>query len=73
MRHEFIEVGERRWCVKCDLFQTARGQQWVPISFECSGLYNPQKRTAADFTCEPVASSAMVSAAGCPHPLTPAH
>lgn len=20
--HEFIEVGKRRWCLKCDLFQT---------------------------------------------------
>lgn len=25
MKHEFIEVGNRRWCVGCSLFQNRRG------------------------------------------------
>ena len=33
--HEFIEVGDRRWCVGCDLFQTRR-TAWVPTALpEC--------------------------------------
>lgn len=31
--HEFIEVGDRRWCLSCDLFQTkphSRAFWWEP-------------------------------------------
>lgn len=34
--HEFIDVGNRRWCVRCDLFQTRRpGTPWRKPASEC--------------------------------------
>lgn len=36
IEHHFIEVGNRRWCLGCELFQQrTRGDQWWPKSEAC--------------------------------------
>lgn len=32
--HVFVTVGQRRWCVCCDLFQQRRGGDWPKVG-EC--------------------------------------
>lgn len=34
--HEFIEVGNRRWCLRCDLFQMRKTTGWYPMRAICS-------------------------------------
>jgi hypothetical protein len=33
--HELIEVGNRRWCVTCDLFQQRRANGWPSLLMPC--------------------------------------
>lgn len=39
MQHEFIEVGNRRWCLGCSMFQNRRGgahpEPWREPASEC--------------------------------------
>lgn len=32
IEHEFLTVGERRWCVNCDLFQVRHSDSWPSIA-----------------------------------------
>mgnify|MGYP000499948370 CR=1 FL=1 len=38
--HEFIVVGQRRWCIGCDLFQMDGPRGWKPRApDECPATY----------------------------------
>lgn len=40
--HEFIEVRNRRWCVRCDLHQFRDGPgPWVASTKSCPRIYSP--------------------------------
>jgi hypothetical protein len=42
--HDFIEVGNRRWCVNCDTFQTRRHGQWPKQTKDCA-MDTPRARS----------------------------
>lgn len=46
MSHDFIEVGDRRWCITCDLFQTRKkGMAFFPTPAKpCPKIYGPHNK-----------------------------
>lgn len=50
MEHEWVEVRDRRWCIRCDCFQAKRpGESFWETRKPCADIYNrDQPRPLSD-------------------------
>jgi len=54
--HEFVEVKDRRWCVRCDLFQMkGKNAAFFPTPRDgCPQTYSPEHKRYADVVSDEV-------------------